>query len=82
MRNSSIVYLVKMEYVSKTNIFGLKMMVKSGLEKKCFEIPPYIRLFSPISQKGRISPKITNSLMKMTFFAHGGISKINKLWSM
>ena len=29
MRNSSIVYPVKMEYVSKINIFGLKMMVKA-----------------------------------------------------
>ena len=28
-----MVYLLKMEYVSKFNILGLKMMVKSGLEK-------------------------------------------------
>ena len=27
-----MVYVLKMEYVSKINIFGLKMMVKSGLE--------------------------------------------------
>jgi hypothetical protein len=33
MRNPDIVYVLKMEYVSKINIFGLKMMVKSGLEK-------------------------------------------------
>ena len=26
-------YVLKMEYVPKINIFGLKMMVKSGLEK-------------------------------------------------
>ena len=26
-------YVLKMEYVFKINIFGLKMMVKSGLEK-------------------------------------------------
>jgi hypothetical protein len=32
MRDSRFVYLLKKEYVSKTNIFGLKMMVKSGLE--------------------------------------------------
>ena len=37
MINSTIVYPFKMEYVSKLNIFGLKMMVKSGL-KKYFEI--------------------------------------------
>ena len=28
-----MVYVLKMEYVSKINIFGLKMIVKSGLEK-------------------------------------------------
>ena len=33
MRNPDIVYVLKMEYVSKINIFGLNMMVKSGLEK-------------------------------------------------
>jgi hypothetical protein len=33
MRNSNLVYVSKMEYVHKVNIFGLKMMVKSGLEK-------------------------------------------------
>ena len=29
----NMAYVLKMEYVSKINIFGLKMMVKSGLEK-------------------------------------------------
>jgi len=33
MRNSDMGYVLKMEYVSKINIFGQKMMVKSGLEK-------------------------------------------------
>ena len=33
MRNPGMAYILKMEYVSKTNIFGIKMMVKSGLEK-------------------------------------------------
>ena len=33
MRNSDMVYVLKMEYVSKINIFGLNMIVKSGLEK-------------------------------------------------
>ena len=33
MRNPDMVYLLKMEYVPKINIFGLNMMVKSGLEK-------------------------------------------------
>ena len=31
--NSILVCLVKIEYVTKNNIFGLKMMMKSGLEK-------------------------------------------------
>ena len=33
MTNSTLVSPVKMEYVTKNNIFGLKMMMKSGLEK-------------------------------------------------
>ena len=33
MRNPDVVYVLKMEYVSKINIFGLKPMVKRGLEK-------------------------------------------------
>ena len=33
MRNPDIVYVLKMEYVSKINVFGLTMIVKSGLEK-------------------------------------------------
>ena len=31
--NSTLVCPVKIEYVTKNNIFGLKMMMKSGLEK-------------------------------------------------
>ena len=33
MRNSNLVYVPKMEYVHKVNIFGLKIMVKSGLKQ-------------------------------------------------
>ena len=33
MGNPDMPYVLKMEYVSKINNFGLKMMVKSGLEK-------------------------------------------------
>ena len=33
MTNSTLVCQVKIEYVTKNNIFGLKMMMKSGLEK-------------------------------------------------
>ena len=33
MTDSYIVFTLKMESVSKNTIFGLKMMVKSGLEK-------------------------------------------------
>ena len=37
-------FILKMEYVSKINIFGMKMMVNSGL-KKYFVIPPCAKLF-------------------------------------
>ena len=40
LTDSYIGFNLKMESVSKNTIFGLKMMVKSGLEKKYFEIPP------------------------------------------
>ena len=33
MRNPDMVYVLKIEYVPKIDIFGLKMMVKSGLER-------------------------------------------------
>ena len=33
MGNSDMPYVLKMEYVSKINNFGQKMMMKSGLEK-------------------------------------------------
>ena len=33
MTNTDMVYVLKIEYVPKINIFGLKMMVTSGLEK-------------------------------------------------
>ena len=33
MTNSTLVCPVKIEYVTKNNIFGLKMMMKSGLDE-------------------------------------------------
>jgi hypothetical protein len=60
-----------MESVPKNTIFGLKMMVKSGLEK----------IFLKFLHAGDYFPysikvtKITNSVMKITIFPHGGISK-------
>ena len=53
----------------KINIIGLKMTVKSGLEKIVSEIPP--RAFSFLLRK---MPKIVNSVTKMTSFVHGGIT--------
>ena len=67
MTNSTLVYPVKMEYVYKINIFGLKMMVKSGLENS-----PWATHFLLIHFTSFLH-KITNSLLKMNLFAHGGI---------
>jgi hypothetical protein len=39
MRNSNFVYILKMEYVPKINIFGLKIMVTIH-HNFFFEIPP------------------------------------------
>ena len=43
-----MVYILKMEYVSKINIFGLNMMVKSGLEKPrpFSDLPCWLSQFS------------------------------------
>ena len=40
LTDSYIIFTLKMESVSKNTIFGLQMMVKSGLETFLFEIPP------------------------------------------
>jgi hypothetical protein len=55
-----------MESVSKNTVVGREMMVKSGLEKIFlkFLFPYFIKV-----------SKITNSLIKVTIFTHGGISR-------
>ena len=45
LTDSSIIFTLKMESVPEKTIFGLDMMVKSGLEKMFFEIPSNGRLF-------------------------------------
>ena len=80
MRNPDMVYVLKMEYVYKINIFGLNMMLKSGLEKiflKFLHARAIFLVSHFTSYKGGFLHKITNSLTKMTNFVHGGISKKN-----
>ena len=43
-----MVYMLKMEHISKINIFGLKMMVKIGLEKIILKFLHAPRLFSDL----------------------------------
>ena len=45
MRNTNSVYALEIEFVHKVNVFVLKMMVKSGLEKNILKIPPFARHF-------------------------------------
>ena len=47
MRNPDVVYVLKMEYVSKINIFGLNMIIKRGAQrpKRC---TAYSTLFSDL----------------------------------
>ena len=40
-----MVYVLKMEYLSKIYIFGLKSMVKSGLEKIFLKFLPVLTIF-------------------------------------
>ena len=67
-----------MESVPKVTTFGIKMMVKSGLEIFFFEIPPCVKRFSDLLiylLKGGGLPQITKfSNKKCPMFGHGGIS--------
>ena len=65
MRNLNFVYLLKMEYVPKINIFGQKMLVKSGLEKRNILKFLHVKNFFPYFIK---LTKITNSVKKITYF--------------
>ena len=71
LTGSCITLTLKMESVPENTIFGLKMTVKSGLEI----------FFWNSSMRETIFPyfikvsKITNSVIKITIFLHGGISK-------
>ena len=57
LTDSYIVFTLKMISVSKTTIFSLKMMVKSGL-KNIFEIPPfYFILLRSFSHNLKFSTK-------------------------
>ena len=60
MKNPGMVYLLKMEYVSKINIFALKMIVKSGLEKiflKFLHAGDYLSLLHKSVQDHKFSKK-------------------------
>ena len=78
LTDSYIVFTLKIESVCKITIFGLKMLVKSGLEI-FFEISPcgsHFQTFSSNSFYFMERRKITNSVTKITIFPHGGKSEI------
>ena len=61
MTDLYIVFTLKMESVSKNTIFGLKMMVKSGLEKiflKFFHAGQYFHLLQRSAQNHKFSNKM------------------------
>ena len=69
-------FTLKVESVPKNTSFGLKMMVKSVLEKNILKFLHAQSLFWKIcftSQKGGFLQKITNSVTKIIFLAHGGM---------
>ena len=73
-----------MEYGPENNIFDLKMMMKSGLEKFFFEIPqcakPFFEnIFFFIERQGGFLHKSANSVIKLTSFAHEGNSILHIL---
>ena len=71
LTDSCIAFSLKMESVSKSTIFGLKIMVKTGLEKifvKFLHAGDYFPLLHKSAQNHK-------SVMKITVFPDGGISK-------
>ena len=66
MRNPDMVYVLKMEYVSKITIFSLKMMVKSGLEKILLKFL-HVRDNFPLLHKSDQNHKFSNE----NIFLHG-----------
>ena len=75
MTNPTIVFPVKMEYGWNLRISGLKMTVKSGLEKIFLHAQSIFQTYWLTLKKGGYLAQIANSLTKMTLFAHGEISK-------
>jgi hypothetical protein len=68
---------VKMYYGPENNIFVLKMMMKIGLEKiilKFLHAQSLVWKIVFTSYKGGYLHQIANSVIRMTFIAHGGIS--------
>ena len=59
LTNSYIPFTLKMESVSKSTIFGLKMMVKSGLEKICLKFL-HARDYFPLLHKSAQNHKFSN----------------------
>ena len=71
LTGSYIIFTLKMESESKNTIFGLKMIVKSGRKKiflKFLNAGDYFFYF--------LLSKITNLVLEITIFSHGGISKL------
>ena len=71
LTDSYIVFTLKMESVSKNTIFGLKMVVKSGLEKfvlKSLHTGRWLFLLLYL--------RFCTKQIKRKWLQHGGISKI------
>ena len=62
LRNPTMVYPVKMEYIPKITIFGLKMMVKSGLEKYFYNSSMRKPFSFYFIEKGGLSYKFDNKI--------------------
>ena len=74
MRNSYIVYLVKIESVSKITVFSLKVTVKSFLDF-FFEIPPCGKKVIFFTEFVILGKNLTYNEVIGNKFRHEGISK-------
>ena len=83
LTDSYIVFTLKMESVSKNMIFGLKMMVKSGLENfflKFLHAGDYFPLLHKSAQNHKFSNKNNYLSFQNNFLDHFSPSFLGQKW--
>ena len=74
MKNSQIVYPVKMEYGWNSTIFWIKLMMKKYFWNSSMRLEKFHKILLHRLER-RVLERLQIHWTKMTIFAHGGISK-------